>query len=112
MINQKVKYILLICITFLAFKSLALTVSERVHTHLQEVNVSKSTVTINDKVYTYDLNKPISSYRESIIEPESIRSLVKDRIYYFEILQGHDGKEIHEDNQNTIIFISEEKLPE
>lgn len=112
MMNNKFKYTVLIVFTLLVAVSSAQTMSELVHTDLQEIDVASSTITLNGQRYKYQPNKKESMFRGSKIEPKSLRSLIKGHEYHFEIQQNFTRMSANANKQATIIFISEEKLPE
>lgn len=110
--NNQIKYIVIIIFTFLATSGLAQKMSEMVNTELQQVDVASATVTINGKRYQYEPNKKVSFYRESDIEPLTLRSLFEGNSYFFEIQQDFSGSSARSNKPEKVVFISEEKLPE
>lgn len=112
MISKKIKNTVLIFMTLIFAVSTAQIMTEVVNTELQEVDVSNSSVVINGKRYKYQLNKNESLFNHSDLKPQSLRSLIKGKKYYFELQQNYDGKSTNPNSKAVIIFISEEELPE
>ncbi|MCX7544580.1 hypothetical protein [Marinicella gelatinilytica] len=109
MIKMMMKFLTVIFFMLCSNMSMAEFVSEIKYAELQDINISDGTVTFENTVYKYKVNKTHTQYSDSEIKPLTLRSLFKNKKYYFEIEQIDS---LSSKNKLNVLFIAEEKLPE